>query len=202
MISTRWSGEHCCWLWEIEAAYQFGRYDGDPHSAGFYTIGAGRKLSLPWSPVVWVYYDWASGDKDPTDDFNSTFNQLFPLGHKYFGFMDIVGRQNIEDWNVLLTLKPCEKLSFLLWWHVFHLQQPLDALYGAGGLPIRLPPPGGAGRDVGQELDLTLKYSFTPRADILFGYSHLFAGDFIVNTTPPGGGVGQDFYYTQFSLRF
>lgn len=125
----RWEGRQDNWLWEIEGGYQFGEYGVRRHFAGFYTLGAGRKLAhLSWDPAVWVCYDWASGDRDPTGSVHGTFNQLFPLGHKYFGWMDIVGRQNIEDWNLQLTLSPHPKTAVTLWYHVFHLQQARDAL--------------------------------------------------------------------------
>jgi len=188
------------WLCEIEAAYQFGSYGARDHSAGFYTLGAGRKLaSCGWNPVFWAYYDWASGDPTPGVGVHETFNQLFPLGHKYFGYMDLVGRQNIEDLNFQLTMNPDPTVEFLVWWHIFHLQQARDALYDATGTAIRQDITGAAGSDVGEELDLTLRWTFRPRADVLFGYSHLFPGQFLVQT---GGAPGQDFYYTQFSLRF
>ena len=75
-----------------------------------------------------------------------------------------------------------------------------DALYDATGNAIRQDPTGAAGRDVGNEADLSLRWTFRPRADVLFGYSHLFPGRFLLET--PGGANGRDFYYTQFSLRF
>jgi hypothetical protein len=196
----RMEGSLGLWLWEVEGGYQFGDQGALDHRAGFYTIGGGRKTELPWKPVVWVYYDWASGDGDPTDGVHSTFDQLFPLGHKYLGFMDIVGRQNIEDWNFLVTASPAEKIELALWYHVFKLQQQRDALYNSAGAPIRVDATGAAGSDVGQELDFTIRYVFTPRADLLLGYSRLFPGDFLRATSV--GPIGKDFYYGQCTVRF
>lgn len=200
-FGSRWEGKYQSWLWEIEGGYQFGEFGVRDHSAGFYTIGGGRKLEqILWDPVVWVYYDWASGDRTPGSGVHGTFNQLFPLGHKYFGWMDLVGRQNIEDWNFQVTVLPHEKLEFVLWWHVFHLQQPRDALYDAAGNAIRQDLTGAAGRYVGNEADMSLRWLIRPRADVIFGYCHLFPGRFLLDT--PGGAPGRDFYYTQFTLRF
>jgi hypothetical protein len=55
---------------------------------------------------------------------------------------------------------------------------------------------------VGQELDLTVQYIFSPRADLLIGYSHFWAGDFVRATNPPGVTGDIDFAYTQFAWRF
>lgn len=200
-FGARWEGSLDDWLWELEGGHQFGDFNALTQSAGFYTCGFGRKFpTLPLRPALWAYYDWASGDGNPNDGWNATFNQLFPLGHKYFGFMDVVARQNIEDWNFLLTATPHEKVKLLLWWHIFHLQQSRDALYNAAGVVVRSDPTGAAGSDVGQELDLTVTFLLAPRCDLLLGYSHLFSGDFIRNT--PGGVGGEDFYYGQCHLRF
>ncbi len=199
-LGARWEGKYENWLAEAEAGYQLGEYGVQDHSAGFYTIGGGRKLvRLPWNMVFWTYFDWASGN-DPTARTHGTFNQLFPFGHRYLGFMDIVGRQNIEDLNFQLTVAPWKPIELLLWWHIFHLDQAQDALYDPGGAIVRQDPTGAAGTDVGQELDLLLRWTITPRAEVQFGYSHLFPGDFLRNT--PGGAPGKDFYYTQFTARF
>lgn len=200
-FGSRWEGHHEAWLWEAEGGYQFGGYGVRDQSAGFWTLGGGHKWDdVAGRPVLWVYYDWASGDRDPTSGVHGTFNQLFPFSHKYLGWMDIVARQNIEDLNFQLTLTPHDKLEFIFWWHFFHLQQARDALYDAAGNVLRQDLTGAAGTDVGNELDMTLRWTFRPRADVLFGYSHLFPGRFLLDT--PGGANGRDFYYTQFSLRF
>ncbi len=200
-LGGRYEGKHEAWLWEVEGGYQFGGFGALDHSAGFFVLGAGRKLvSVGWNPVLWVYYQWASGDRDPGDGDRGTFNQLFRTPHKDLGWMDMVGGQNIEDLNFRLTVTPQPSWTFILWWHIYHLQQARDALYDASGAAIRQDPTGAAGRDVGSEADLGLRWTFRPRADVLFGYSHLFPGPFLLDT--PGGASGRDFYYTQLSLRF
>jgi hypothetical protein len=55
---------------------------------------------------------------------------------------------------------------------------------------------------VGQELDTTLQYQINPRADVLFGYSHFFAGSFVKATNPKGVSGNADFYYSQWSYHF
>jgi hypothetical protein len=203
-FGARYQGRYCDWLWEVEGAYQFGEYLNQDQSAGMYVIGFGHEFSgHAWKPTLWVYYDWASGDSDPADGERGTFNQQFPLGHKYFGFMDLVARQNIEDWNVLFTAKPCDKVTLLAWWHIFHLEESRDSLYNAAGGAIRTDPTGASGTDVGQELDITVQVQLNLHTDILFGYSHFFAGDYISDSAT-GAQVGDDadFFYTQFSFKF
>jgi len=199
-IGTRYQGRCCDWLWEVEGGHQFGEVGDKDISAGFYTIGGGYEFQcLPWKPVFWTYFDWASGDSNPTDGHVGTFNQLFPFGHKYMGFVDLVARQNIEDWNFQLTAKPTDRVTLLAWWHIFHLEEARDALYNAAGAVIRKSPTGAAGTDVGQELDLTAQVQLTPHADVLFGYSHFFAGEFIAATGNPDD---SDFFYLTLTFKF
>ena len=97
-MGSRLFGENGNWLYEFEGGYQFGRQSGlqQNQDAGFGTAGVGHKYpDRLWKPTVWFYYDYASGNF-PGGDFNR-FNQLFPLGHKYFGFIDAVQRSNIES---------------------------------------------------------------------------------------------------------
>ncbi len=202
-FGARWKSKCECWLIDAEGGYQFGDFGPRRQSAGFATVGLGHEWAdLPWKPVIWQYFDWASGDADPTDSVRGTFNQLFPLGHKYFGFADLVGRQNIQDLNLQFTAKPSQKINLLIWWHVFHLAQARDSLYNANGTPIRTDLTGAAGTYVGQELDFTAQYSFDARRDVLFGYSHFYAGSFVKNTNPPGVTGDVDFVYTQFSWKY
>ncbi len=39
-------------------------------------------------------------------DMDRTFQQLFPFGHFYLGYLDLVGRQNIRDLNFQLSMHP------------------------------------------------------------------------------------------------
>jgi hypothetical protein len=202
-FGSRWQGRQDNLLWELQGSYQFGRYGSGGQSAGMTVSGIGYELAKSAKkPTIWLYYDWASGDANPNNGRHGTFNQLFPWGHRYFGFMDLVGRQNIRDLNLLATLSPTQRTNLLLWYHIFHLAQARDALYNASGTPIRISPTGTAGTNVGQELDLLLQFVVNPRADVLFGYSHFFAGSFVKATNPIGVSGNADFYYSQWSWRF
>lgn len=161
-----------------------------------------ERAKAKFKPRLWAYYDWASGDANPSNGVHGTFNQLFPWAHRYFGFMDLVGRQNIRDFNLLFTASPTKKTNFTIWYHIFHLAQARDALYNSSGVPYRISPTGSAGTYVGQELDLLLQYVVNPRADVLFGYSHFWAGNFVKATNPVGVSGNAGFYYSQWSWRF
>lgn len=209
-LGLRWQGTRNDWLWEGEAAYQFGTHQNIPNvtnvsrNAGMVTAGAGRRFSgLSLQPELWGYFDYASGDPRPGVGSYSTFNQLFPLGHKYFGYMDIVGRQNILDPNINLKLNFGKRANLLFWYHNFHLASARDALYNAAGAPIRRSPQGTAGRYVGDELDIVLTVLVNPNADWQFGVGQFWAGPFVERTAQtPAQAANAGFFYTQFTFRF
>lgn len=201
-LGSRWRARQGNVLWELQGSYQFDRYGSGLQSAGMTVSGIGCKLAdSPWEPEIWANYDWASGDANPANGRHGTFNQLLPWTHRYFGFMDLVGRQNIRDLNFQASASR-GKNKLLVWYHIFHLARARDALYNATGAPIRISPSGTAGTYVGQELDLLWQIVFNPRADVVFGYSHFFAGSFVKATNPPGVSGNADFYYSQWTWRF
>jgi hypothetical protein len=180
---------------------QFGERGASDILAGAASAGLGYHFECrPMSPVVWLYYDYASGDQTPNEgDFN-TFNQLFPFGHYYLGWLDFVGRQNIHDLNAHLYVYPTKWITVNLQYHHFELASRHDALYNAGGTAIRRDPTGAAGRNVGNELDLIVNFHLTRRSDLLIGYSYLWAGRFLEQTGP-----GQDdpsLFYVMYNFRW
>lgn len=200
-IGSRYWGGHDAWLYELEGGVQFGENaDGSDHSAGFATAGVGRKLpGLMFSPVVWLWYDWASGD----DTVGNGFHHYEPLVHKYNGFMDIFGRRNLNDVNVQAIATLTDKTKLLLWYHYFSLANGNDVPYNVTMTPFAGLTGGSSGsKDLGHEIDCVVTQAVTPRSSILFGYSHFFAGKYYATT--PGVPYNGDatFFYTQWHVNF
>ncbi len=170
-------------LWDFENMYQMGsRGDGDI-AAGNASNGLGYHFGeVPLNPTFWVYYDYATGSNSVQG--TNTYNQYYPLGHYYFGWLDYVGRANIEDLNFQMYLYPTKWITFNTQYHIFHLANARDALYNTGGAVSRSSPNGAAGRDVGSELDFIVNWHLGPHTDIVTAYSHMFAGDFLKATGP------------------
>ena len=192
-FGSRLYGNRGNWLYEMEGGVQIGRQSGLglDQDAGFGTAGIGRKMpENPWAPTIWFYYDYASGNF-PGGDFNR-FNQLFPLAHKYFGFIDAVQRSNIESPNVQLTMKPHKRWDLLMWYWYFMANSGTDIVPSIGGTPTQSL----SRTHFGDELDLLAKYSFSPRSNVLFGYSHFWRGNKIL--APEDA----DFFYTQWEVNF
>lgn len=198
-IGTRHQGGSGNWLWEFEGAYQFGNTGPIAHSAFAYTLGMGRKFPcLPWSPQLWGYFDWAKGGNRNVG--SQGYNHLFPLAHKYIGFMDFFGRRNIEDLNFQLTLSPTKRLKLLAWYHILHLQTIDDNPATVAMTPFN-PANAPGSSDLGQEIDILARFAVTPRQSIVMGYSHFFAGNYY-STTAGTTKQDADFYYAQYQINF
>lgn len=184
--------------YDLEGAYQFGEVGAGDVSAYFIAAQLGfTPEDIDWNPRFYVGFDYASGDDSPGGDVE-TFNQLFPLGHAYFGFIDTVGRQNIIDASTGVRFKPTDKLTAGVDAHFFFRAEESDALYNAGGGVVRAPG-GSTSNEVGAEIDLTLNYQLNRNTTIGAGYSHFFPGEFIEET---GEGDAIDFFYTQIIITF
>lgn len=200
-LGMRYTGDRCHMLWDFEGMYQFGDWSNQDFSAGAATAGLGYHFAdLPMNPQFWVYFDWASGDDSPgSGDTRSTFNQNFPFGHYYLGFLDRVGRQNIQDFNMQLVFYPAKWLTSIVQFHTYRLDNAEDALYNAAGAVSRSDPTGAAGRDVGHELDLRFNIHLDTHSELWFGYSKLFSGDFIERTGPD---VNPEMTYLMYIYRW
>jgi hypothetical protein len=203
-FGSRYAGDvDGTYLWDFEGAMQLGTLARQNVIAGMATAGVGyHAASLPWNPTVWAYYDYASGDSDPNHGTAHTFNQLFPFGHYYLGWADLVGRQNIQDLNAHLFVYPTKWVTLWLQYHNFWLADPHDALSNAAGNAIRRDPTGAAGRHVGNEVDTVMNFHLTPRADVLVGYCYLFGGQFLQATSGPAAAPNASVFFLQTCIRW
>ena len=200
-IGTRYTGDKNQWLWDVEGMLQFGERGAADIFAGAATVGGGYHFKhQPWNPIVWLYYDYASGDSTPNVNDYHTFNQQFPFGHYYLGWLDLVARQNIHDLNAHVYLYPAKWITVWAQYHRYWLASQNDALYNAAGIAIRRSPAGAAGANLGDELDLVVNFHMGLHSDIVIGYSHLFVGGFIADTPPSA--QSPDLFFAQYSLRW
>ncbi len=182
--------------YDLEGAYQFGQIGSADISAYMLAAETGYTFAdVRMAPRLSIGVDYASGDHAAGGDVE-TFNQLFPLGHAYLGWIDAVGRQNIIDLSPALTLKPLDKMTVQCVGHLFWLADDSDALYNAGGAARAV---GTGSNEVGAEIDLLVKYAFDRHTTAILGYSHFFAGDYVAQS---GSSGDVDFFYAILEYTF
>ncbi len=182
---------------DAESTFQFGDHADRSIRAAMVSTQLGYRIpNLRLSPRILIGFDWASGDDDPEDDDVGTFNHLFPLGHAYLGFADITARQNVIDLNLGGSVQLLSNLSLRLDGHFLWRAEENDALYNPGGGVIREGGPG-TPRKIGNEIDVLFRYAPARGWATLFGYSVVFAGDFIRATGPD-----EDIHFTYIGLQY
>ncbi len=194
-IGTRFfSGKKLnAFIYDIETAFQFGTLANRTICAYMTVISLGYPFdTIKNKPTIKVGFDYASGG-DPKNKIFRTFNQLFPLGHAYFGYIDVIGRQNITEVHEGLYLHPTSAITTGISYHYFWRSSTQDALYNAGGMIVRRGDLGTA-KAVGSEIDTTINYNIGRHFQTLFGYSHFFPGLFVQQS---GSAKAIDFVYLQ-----
>ena len=183
---------------EGEAAYQFGRAGDAEISGGMISTQLGYWLQeLRISPRFFVGFDWASGDDHAGGDV-AQFDQLFPLGHAYFGIADLVARSNVIAISAGVAARPLPALTAELALHHFRRAGRASGLANAAGVPLRAGDPS-ASLEVGEEIDLTLAYRFDAHTLLGAGYAHFFPGHF-VQQTGPARDVDFAYLFAQFTF--
>ncbi len=170
--------------YDVEGAYQFGDFDGGNISAGMVSTELGWKPCAPcWEPRLAVGADWASGDRDGPGGDLGTFNQLFPTGHLSFGWIDLVGRENVVAARLTATVKPSPQVTLRADLHEFWRASTDDGLYTASGTPLRAAG-GSSSKEIGTEFDLQAKVALDRHWDLELGGGRLWAGSFVSDTGP------------------
>lgn len=187
-----------------EVALQFGkRGDLDVEAWAFHT-SADWTAPVAMAPRFLVGYDRASGDSDPGDGTWGTFENLFPTNHDKYGLIDLAAWKNLSDFYVGAAFQPVEPVVIAATVHWLARANDGDTFYRANGTPLR---PLAVARitdamNVGTELDLTATWVMGKGLGALLGWSKLWAGDFLDETTPGGEAANPGFGYLQLTGWF
>lgn len=188
------------WTYDVEAALQRGRYANDRIRAWAFHADTAYTFPLPWEPTLQPVLNLASGDRNPTDGVNGTFDPLYSATHNmYGGIMDLVTWSNIEVVGLRLRAKPVKKLTVGLEAHHYWLAEDKDAWYTIGKKARRRDNTGKSGDDIGCEVGCWARYTVSRHCEVEGGVAHFFPGDFAEKTGPSDG---VHFCYLQTILRF
>lgn len=171
-------GAHAAMDYDVEGAWQFGRFGSGRIGAWWVAANAGYTFEpLPLAPRIGLKGNVSSGDRDPNDADLQTFNPMYPTGN-YFGEAALLGPMNQMDLNPTLSLKLAKSLSLTADWLFFWRQRTEDGLYrintalqvGAGGSDDRY---------VGSQGTLQIDYRLSPNLSFTGVYTHFFPGGFL-----------------------
>ena len=140
-LRTRGNIDQTNWDFELEGAGQFGTVGSGNIGAGMFTAVLGYTFPVKeWSPRAYIEFDYASGDRKPGGRVG-TFNQLFPNGHSYLGYIDYIGRQNIISPNAGIAISPIRDLTLTLQQYLFWRASDRDSIYNKSSAVLRATAP-------------------------------------------------------------
>ena len=92
--------------YNVEMALQRGDLDTNDVTAWAGHWQVRESLTGGWTPKITGEYNYASGDKDPTDGKRQTFDQLYPTPHDKYGLADQVGWKNLHHVRTGFEITP------------------------------------------------------------------------------------------------
>lgn len=180
-FGARIFGDNGAWYWNLEAAYQRGRFAGhrsEAWGAGFETGYRFRDTLL--RPEVALTADIVSGDADPDDSKLGTLNPLFPNG-KYFGALSPIGPRNLIHVRPSTTIHPHKDVALSLTGVGYWRQSIHDGIYAIPGLLVRSGKDSDA-RFIGKAIELAISWQASPKLNLTASLSAFDPGQFIDET--------------------
>ncbi len=160
-------------------------------------LRAGYKMpNVATKPSVTLWWDYLSGTNG-SDNINGdtgSFNTLFDTGHKFYGYMDFfLGTQprGLSDLAIKFKSQPAAKTTLKLDLHNF-------SQTASGSAPTCTTCSLGA-KTLGQEIDLTGIYKYSPSTKWVVGYSHFFTRDAFNGVQDNDD---QDWMYVMIDVKF
>jgi hypothetical protein len=166
-LGVRLAGGRATLSYRLEGSYQFGTTATD--DIGAFMLGARAGYTFAGGRAsVTLWYDYLSGDDDPTDNETSVFHTLFATNHKFYGLADLftnipahTGGLGLQDAALKLAARPRDDVRLNADLHVFLLAK-------TGTL---------ASGHLGEELDLTANYRYTNNLGTTLGFSFVLQDD-------------------------
>jgi hypothetical protein len=184
--------------YDLQGSFQKGDFSGMDHSAHYLHAGLNYKLD---KGKIGVAYNLSSGDSDLTDNDHKTFDNLYPLNHAYYGFMDMVSLQNIHNLEAVY-----QRSGFRLGLQAFWLNETNDKWYNAGlkgNTPRQQAALSNNNTDsyIGSEIDVTYKKAFINKSLVVIGGASIFfTGDYIDDTGTRSENATFFFMQTKYSF--
>lgn len=165
-LGLRLFGQQKGFSYRAEGSFQTGDRTGSEVSAFMLGGRLGKKIGRA-SVVLW--YDYLSGDDDATDGKSKVFDTLFATNHKFYGFADVflnipvhTGGLGLQDLALKASFSPAKPVKLSAHLHAFRAAKK---------------DPASDSRRMGEEIDLTVSYTYSANVSFVGGYSYVMAND-------------------------
>lgn len=167
---------------------KFGFLDSDHHFA--YQFGADSmnnrirawaahtefayNFNAKWNPRLATWFNISTGDPNPNDTLDSSFDGLFGATHGFFGFTGFFDWQNVINPAAQMSLQPTDRLSLDAIFRAYWLHSPESGWERTN----RPNPVGNKSSHIGEELDLRMRFRISDMSRLETGVGLFFPGEF------------------------
>lgn len=179
------------WDWDADVVYQWGDWvNGQRQNAGAFALELGYTVEgWSWLPRASAFFGYGTGDRDPNDNQNNSFNSLY-------GFNQPWSRNDYFSWDnaimpkARLQITGVKDLLVDLGYGAFWLASATAAWQRA---QLR-DPTGQSGNFLGNEYDVRIRYWLFGRLQLECSYSYFDPGGFPTRLGKP---LASNFFYVQ-----
>ncbi len=166
------------WDYDLDLATQLGSTGGKDLRAWAAHAEAGYTFDHPWKPRASVWLNYASGDRNATDQHSQRFDSLYGASFAFYGYTSFFQWQNLLSPSVRIAFQPTSKLKCELMDRIMWLANSHDAWTRVQ----RSDAAGRSGDFLGHEIDLRATYQFNRHFELEAICAHLFPGSFVEHT--------------------
>ena len=176
------------WQWEIEAAWQWGEARATPlasdtddldHRAGLLHAEVSYGFADSYATRLFLKYDYATGDSDPTDGKSERFDTLFAARSRDFGLLGIFGPlfySNLNSPAVGVKMRPSNRVRLEAFYRPAWLAEKRSTMIGA---PL-VDRSGESGSFVGHQYHIRADWDVIPgQISLMAGAGYLDKGEFL-----------------------
>jgi len=193
-VGSRIWGSHYNWNYDIETAYQFGKFDRKSIHAWTFSINNSFNYMINKRiQKIGFKTEYISGDKIQNDGSIETFNPLFPRG-AYFGLAALIGPSNLIDIHPFLECQLTQKLNFYVDYDMFWRASENDAIYQPNGA-VLFESSNSTSKKIGNQLGASFEYTFNKYLNFTLEGTWFNSGNFIQDVSN-----GKDILFTASTL--
>ncbi|MDH3590779.1 MAG: alginate export family protein, partial [Planctomycetota bacterium] len=183
-IGVRMHRKRDRWDYTAEFAIQVGDHREDDLEALAFVLAGGYTFDdSSMQPRLGIEVAFASGDDNPADGDQGTFQTLFPTNHLHYGRADLVGWGNLLNVKLVLSAKLSSQVKGFIEYHHFRVVEEAGPWVNAGGGTIRTGAPG-VSKHLGDEIDVYMTYAPKKNVTFLFKFALFLPGGFVNDTGP------------------
>jgi hypothetical protein len=195
-LGAREFGRWNHWDWDAEQVLQVGSFGNDSILAWTAAMDSGYTFDAIWQPRLGLKTGIASGNHNPNDGQQETFDPLF-FKSGYFNDASLIRPSNIIGVHPNLTVKPSRTVTVDGGANWFWRYSRNDAVYGVPGF-VSVPALSTEPAYIGTALDVNLTWQIQRHLTFQASYVHFLTGTYVRQA----GGSDVDYVSTTISFLF